>query len=223
MSPDPDAVDAVAADAPASMTAGLILCGALGREVKTLIEKHSWDAEMIGVPAIDHVFPERIAPDVEALIVKWQEEYARIIVVFGDCGSYGALDKLLARYPKIERISGPHCYEFYGGNTFQTLMAEEPGTFLLTDFLVRTCRGLISKSMGLDRFPELRQAYFRNYKRLVCLAQTNNSRLCQKAEEIANDLELPLEIRETGLGPFEVRLAAIINVTSAIHIGQNLV
>ena len=208
--PVPDAVDAAAADVPVSMTTGLILCGALGREVKTLIEKHSWDAEMIGVPAIDHVFPERIAPDVEALIVKWQEKYARIIVVFGDCGSYGALDKMLARYPDIERISGPHCYEFYGGKTFQTLMAEEPGTYILTDFMVRNFRGLISKSMGLDRFPELRQAYFRNYKRVVYLAQTSDSRLRQKAEEIASDLELPLEIRETGYGPFESRLKSLI-------------
>jgi len=211
MSPVPDAVGADAADAQASMTTGLILCGALGREVKTLIEKHSWDAEMIGVPAIDHVFPERIAADVEALIVKWQEEYARIIVVFGDCGSYGALDKMLDNYPNIKRITGPHCYDFFGGKTFQILMAEEPGTYLLTDFMVRTFRGLISKSMGLDRFPELQEVYFRNYKRVVYLAQTNDSRLRQKAEEIASDLELPLEIRDTGYGPFEARLKSLIN------------
>jgi hypothetical protein len=193
------------------MTTGIILCGALGREVKTLIEKYGWDAEMIGVPAIDHVFPNRIAAHVEALIVQWQDKYERIVVAFGDCGSYGELDKVLARYPKIERISGPHCYEFYGGKTFQKLMAEEPGTFLLTDFMVRTFRGLISKSMGLDRFPELRDAYFRNYKRVVYLAQTNDSRLRQKAEKIAADLELPLEIRETGYGPFEARLKSLIN------------
>ena len=169
---------------------------------------------MIGVPAIDHVFPERIAPHVEALIVQWQEKYERIIVAFGDCGSYGELDKLLARYADIERISGPHCYEFYGGNTFQKLMAEEPGTYILTDFMVRTFRGLISKSMGLDRFPELHQAYFRNYKRVVYLAQTNDSGLRQKAEKIAANLELPLEIRETGYGPFEIRLKSLIDNSS---------
>ncbi len=206
-------MDVDAADALDSMTTGIILCGALGREVKTLIEQYGWDAEMIGVPAIDHVFPDRIAPHVEALIVQWQEKYERIIVAFGDCGSYGELDKVLDRYPDIERISGPHCYEFYGGDIFQELMAEEPGTFLLTDFMVRTFRGLISKSMGLDRFPELRQAYFGNYKRVVYLAQTSDSNLRKKAEKIAADLELPLEILETGYGPFEVRLAALMNNT----------
>ena len=30
------------------MTIGLIVCGALGKEVHALIQKHGWDAELIG-------------------------------------------------------------------------------------------------------------------------------------------------------------------------------
>ena len=163
------------------MTTGLIICGALGREVTDIVNKYGWDAEIIGVPAIDHVFPERIAPHVEQRILALREQYDRLIVVYGDCGSMGALDNMLNRYEDIERIAGPHCYEMYGGDLFNDLLAEEPGTYILTDFMVRTFQGLIIKSMGLHRFPELREIYFRNYKRIVYKAQGDDPEYKQKA------------------------------------------
>lgn len=189
------------------MTTGLITCGALAREVRLLIEKHGWDAEIIGVPAVDHVFPERIAPHVEERIQERGDQYQRLIVVYGDCGSKGALDDTLDRYPKIERLAGPHCYDFYGGETFQEIMDQEPGTYFLTDFMVRTFEGLIKKSMGLDRYPDLKEDYFRNYHQVVYFAQTDSPPLQDKAAEIAAYLGLPLRIHYTGLGGLEERLA----------------
>jgi hypothetical protein len=188
----------------------LIICGALGREVTEIVRKNGWDAEVIGVPAIDHVFPERIAPDVEKRILALKEQYEQLIVVFGDCGSGGALDRMLEEHPDIERIRGPHCYEFYGGDDFHAWMEAEPGTFFLTDFMVRTFNGLIMKSMGLDRFPELKKEYFRNYKRLLYLAQSEEDELIERARAIAKYLELPLEIRQTGYGGLENRIAALL-------------
>ncbi len=193
------------------MTTALIICGALGREVLDIVAKHGWDAEVIGIPALDHNYPERIAPHVQERIRELRGQYERLIVVFGDCGSRGALDALLAQYPDIERIPGPHCYEMYGGQTFHDLMAEEPGTFFLTDFLLRGFEGLFVKEMGLDRFPELRDEYFRNYKRVVYLAQNPDPELLDRARAAAEFLQLPLEIRETGYGLLEERLAGLVN------------
>jgi hypothetical protein len=192
------------------MTTGLIICGALGREVVALIKKHGWDAQVIGIPAVDHVFPQRIAPDVEKRILELSEQFDRLIVVFGDCGSRGALDEILARYPDIERIAGPHCYEMYGGELFEQLITEEPGTYILTDFMVRTFQGLILKSMGLHKYPQLKGEYFKNYKRVVFLAQSEDPKLIQKAHKVAAYLELPLEIRYTGFGLLEERLIAMM-------------
>lgn len=192
------------------MTVGLIICGALGREVTEIVHQNDWDAEVIGVPAIDHAFPERIAPDVKKRILALKEQYEKLIVVFGDCGSSGALDRMLEKHPEIERIQGPHCYEFYAGEDFHAWMEAEPGTFFLTDFMVRTFSGLIMKSMGLDRFPELKKEYFRNYKRLLYLAQSEDEELTERAREIAEYLELPLEIRQTGYGGLKKRIAALL-------------
>ncbi|MCB9136598.1 MAG: DUF1638 domain-containing protein [Anaerolineales bacterium] len=192
------------------MTTAFIICGALGREVLDIIRKHEWDAKVMGVAALDHNYPDRIAPDVEKQIAANREKYERLIVVFGDCGSRGALDALLVRFPDIERIEGPHCYEMYGGQTFHDLMEEELGTFFLTDFLLRGFEGLFVKEMGLDRFPQLRDDYFAHYKRVVYLAQNPTPELLAKAQEVADFLRLALEVRVTGYGLLEARLVEMM-------------
>lgn len=192
------------------MTICLIICGALGHEVRDLIERHGWDAEIAAVPAQVHLFPEQIAPKVEARIAELHQQYERLIVVFGDCGSGGALDKALEKYPDIERIAGPHCYEMYGGEQFQALLDEELGTFFLTDFMVRTFNGLILKGMGLDKHPELKEMYFQNYKRIVYLVQKPYPEYVEQARAAAHYLGLPLEIRVTGYNKLEERLKELI-------------
>ncbi len=192
------------------MKTAFIMCGALAREVLVIIDRHGWEVDIVGVPAIDHMYPDRIAPDVEKRFLALREKYDRILVLFGDCGSRGAVDKLVERYD-LKRVDGPHCYEMYGGPSFQALMDEEPGTFFLTDFLVRGFRGTIMKGLGLDRFPSLKEDYFRNYKRLVYLVQQEDPELVKKAGEISSFLNLPLELRHTGFGLLEERLVAMMS------------
>lgn len=184
-----------------------ILCGALAREVIAIVERHDWQVDLVGIPAIDHMYPDRIAPHVEKRFLELRQQYERILIVYGDCGSGGAVDQLIERYG-LDRVAGPHCYEMYAGQGFAQMMDEEPGTFFLTDFLVRGFRGTIMKGLGLDRFPALKDDYFRNYKRLVYLVQKEDPVLLERAAEIADYLELNLEIRPTGYGLLEERLVA---------------
>ena len=186
-----------------------VLCGALAREVIAIARRHGWDVALFGVAASDHMLPMRIAPDVERRLRELIPRFERIVVVYGDCGTSGRLDEVLARY-NVPRIAGPHCYEMYGGAMFDAQMAQDPGVFFLTDFLVRGFEGTIVKGLGLDRFPELRDVYFANYNRLVYLVQQEDAALLAKAREIAGALGLPLELRRTGYGLLEERLAALM-------------
>jgi hypothetical protein len=188
----------------ASPTTLLIACGALAQEITALIRANGWDHFAITcVPAQFHNRPEKIPPAVREKIHGARGKYDKILVVYGDCGSGGQLDDMLAE-EGIERIAGPHCYQFYAGRAdFEAMMDAEPGSFFLTDYLVRHFDLLIIQGLGLDRHPQLRDEYFGNYSKLIYLAQTEDDALVAQARAAAEKLGLTYEYRYTGYGELE--------------------
>lgn len=191
------------------MKTALIACGALAREVIALKKKHDWEVDILAIPALLHNRPDQIPAAVQKRIHQVEEEYERLIVVYGDCGTGGMLDRLLHK-ENVQRVAGPHCYEMYADGTYESLMAEAPGTFFLTDFLVQSFDHLVIEGLGLDRHPELRQDYFQNYTRVVYLVQRDDPALEAKAKWAADQLGLPLEVHKTGYGKLETRLKELI-------------
>jgi hypothetical protein len=179
----------------------LIACGALAREVRALTELNGWThLDLTCLPAKLHNRPERIPAAVRAKIRANRGRYERILVLYGDCGSGGELDRVLAE-EGVERIEGPHCYAFYRGvDAFLAEAEAEPGCFYLTDFLVRHFHRLVIQGLGIDRHPELLPLYFGNYTKLVYLAQTADPDLERKAKAAALRLGLAYEQRTTGYG-----------------------
>jgi hypothetical protein len=177
-----------------------IACGALAREIVALSRGPLGGFDVTCLPAELHNRPERIPEAIRRKIRENRARYEEILVVYGDCGTGGALDVVLAE-ESVTRIAGPHCYAFYAGeDAIAAMMAEEPGSFFVTDFLARHFDRLVVRGLGLDRFPELRGDYFRRYKRLVYLAQTADVDLTARAEAAAARLGLAFERRYTGLG-----------------------
>jgi hypothetical protein len=195
-----------------SRSTALIACGALAREVMAIRDKHGWQADVVGVPALLHNWPDRIPPAVQKRIAELREQYDRLIVVYGDCGTAGKLDEMLAG-EGVERVTGPHCYEMYADGTFAGMMAESPGTYFLTDYLAQSFDHLVIEGMGLDRHPELQEDYFRHYTRVIYLAQRDDPSLLEKAQQAADYLQLPLEVRPAGYGALESRLLALMAQT----------
>jgi hypothetical protein len=64
----------------------------------------------------------------------------------------------------------------------------------------------VIKGLGLDRYPELLETYFGNYKRLVYLAQSRDDGLLEKARKAAERLGLEFEVRYTGFGDLETSI-----------------
>lgn len=186
----------------------LIACGALAREIVDLVESQGWrHMQVTCLPAHYHNTPEKIPEAVRAKIRENRGRFERIHVLYGDCGTGGLLDAVLAA-EGVGRIEGPHCYEFYAGPAaFAALMEAEPGSFFLTDYLVRHFDRLIVEGLGLDRHPELRDDYFGNYRRLVYLAQTDDPALDRAAGAAAARLGLAYERRLTGYGGLAAFLA----------------
>ncbi len=187
----------------------VIACGALAREFLAVVERNGWsNLEITCLPASWHNRPERIPEGVRRKIRAGRGRFERILVLYGDCGTGGLLDRVLEE-EGVERIAGPHCYEFFSGTkAFEGMMEAELGTFFLTDYMVRHFDRLILQGLGLDKRPELRDAYFGNYRKLVYLSQVSEPRLLAKAEEAAERLGLEVEHRHTGVGGLETFLAA---------------
>lgn len=188
----------------------LLACGALAKEIAWLIRNNGWTHLQVRyLPADWHNHPERIAPEIDRRLTDWRKHYTACFVAYGDCGTGGQLDAVLARHG-VERLPGAHCYEFFSGTVvFEQLMDEELGTFFLTDFLVRHFDKLIIKELGLDRHPQLRDMYFGHYQRLVYLTQLPDPELERQAQEAAERLGLAYEQRLTGLDGFAANLSAL--------------
>jgi hypothetical protein len=185
----------------------VIACGALAKELLAAIRLNRWSHLAVTcLPAILHNRPERITDAVRRKIDANRRRYRRILCLYGDCGTGGKLDAMLAE-EGVERIDGPHCYAFYAGlDEFDQMMEEEIGTFFLTDYLVRFFDRLVIEGLGLDRHPELLRDYFGNYTRLVWLAQAPDAELERRARAAAVLLGLPLQKRVTGLRGLEAFL-----------------
>jgi hypothetical protein len=177
----------------------VIACGALAREIAALRRVNGWSAlDVCYLPPQLHNRPERIAAAVQEQIHAQRGRYQRIFVAYGDCGTGGGLDAML-RAEGVERIPGAHCYEFFASpQVFAALADAEPGTFYLTDFLVRHFEHLVTRSLGLDRHPELAPLYFGNYRRVVYLAQSPSEALLATAQSIAAQMGLEFKFQFTG-------------------------
>ncbi len=186
----------------------LIACGALAREILALSRANGWDhIELTCLPAILHNHPDRITRAVRDAVERHRGDFARVFVLYGDCGTGGQLESACAGMG-VEMIRGPHCYSFYEGNDrFEARAEDEFSAFYLTDFLVRQFDAFVWKPLGLDRYPDLREIFFGNYTKLVYQAQTDDAALSAKARDCAERLGLAFERRFTGYGDLETTLA----------------
>jgi len=184
---------------------GVIACGALALHVKAIARRHGWPVDVHPLPPELHNRPELIAPAVAELADELDGDYERLVVAYADCGSRGAVDDV-----GLPRLAGDHCYDVFAGQEVRAAMEEEPGTYFLTDFLARTFDRTVWRSLGLDRHPELRDDYFRHYRRVVYLAQRPTPELRAAAVAAAAKLGLPLEERAVGEGGLERRLEELV-------------
>ncbi|GAB2466128.1 DUF1638 domain-containing protein [Jatrophihabitans fulvus] len=162
------------------------------------------------LPPLLHNQPQRIAGAVETLADELSRAYAHIAVGYADCGTYGALDEVCERRG-FRRLSGLHCYDVFGGaSRVAQLFEAQPGTYVLTDFLVRSFARTVVQELGLDRYPELRDDYFGSYTRVVWLAQQPDDELHALARQAADRIGLPLTVIDTGHAGLERELAALV-------------
>jgi hypothetical protein len=180
----------------------IIACGAIAREILAVKSANGLDhVDLQCLPAIWHVYPEKIVPALREKIAEARAEgFKRIYIGYAECGTQGQLDKLCEE-EGIERIAGPHCYAFFTGTEkFLAECEHEFTAFYLTDLITRQFEAFVIEPLKLDKHPELRDMVFGNYTKIVYLAQTVDLALQEKAKWAADYLKLEYEYRFTGYG-----------------------
>ncbi len=192
------------------MSVGVVACGALALHVREIADRRGWDVDVHPLPPAHHNRPERIAPEVERRLRELAPGHERLVVAYADCGTRGALDEVLEA-AAVSRLAGDTCYDVLARDDVREALEAEPGTYFLTDFLVRTFERSVVRPLGLDRWPELRETYFGAYTRVLWLAQRPSPALRIRAEQAAATLGLPLEVREVGDSGLERALEQLID------------
>jgi Protein of unknown function (DUF1638) len=177
----------------------VIACGALALDVHRIARRRGWEVQVVPVPALLHNHPDRIG----AAVAELSSDRDVMAVAYGDCGTYGGLDGL-------PRLQGASCYEVFARAEVRDALEEEPGTYFLTDFLARTFEHTVWRELGLDRYPELREDYFRHYTRVMWLAQRPTPATRAAAGRAAERLGLPLVECEVGVGGLERELERVL-------------
>jgi hypothetical protein len=213
MSSSPTAPSSTTVSSTSSRSAAdvaVIACGALAQPVAAIIERRGWRAAVHPLPPLLHNQPHLIADEVRGLATSLAFEYASVAVAYADCGTYGAVDAVCDDLG-LRRLPGLHCYDLFAGESrLARFLDEQPGTYLLTDFLVRSFERTVVRELGLDRHPELRSDYFGNYTRVVWLAQEPDAELHALAQAAADRIGLPLTVVETGDARLEAALEDLL-------------
>jgi len=188
----------------------VIACGALGGHVREIAARRGWRIELHCLPALLHNRPGQITIHAERIARGALAAGRRVALAYADCGTYGALDGLCARLG-LRRLPGLHCYDVLAGpSRMREMFDAEPGTYVLTDYLVRSFERTVVAGLGLDAHPELWPDYFRHYRRVVWLAQDRSAALEAQAERVAARFGLPLTVIETGTSRLEAELARLV-------------
>jgi hypothetical protein len=180
------------------MSIGIVACGAIATHIASIQEAHGLDLTIYALPPLLHNSPNKIAGEVDVLLSKIEKKHERCFVAYADCGTYGALDAVVLAH-QVSRLGGNHCYDIFAGESeIKRIMAQTPGTYFLTDFLVKSFHRSVVVELGLDKRPELRDDYFKNYTQVIWLAQNPTAELESQADNAAAIIGLPLEIRIVG-------------------------
>ena len=193
------------------MSVAVIACGAIATHISHILEAEKLDVTIYPLPPLLHNQPAKIAGEVEKTYLEIKDKHSKCAVAYADCGTYGALDTVIEKLG-LERLGGNHCYDILAGKEkIQSIMDADAGTYFLTDFLVKSFHRSVIVELGLDKRPDLRDDYFKHYKKMVWLAQNPTPELTVMAHAAADLIGLELEIDVVGEGTLKEQILELLN------------
>ena len=108
------------------------------------------------------------------------------------------------------KVPGHYCYEMLlGSERFRQLIQEMAGTYFAEKDLILNFEEYCVRPLEL-RDEEMRRHCFGQYQRLLYIRQPSDPNLVPQAGEVAEFLELPLEIKDADYSHLEKELIELL-------------
>ena len=154
-----------------------------------------------------HLKPQELERLLLREIVKAKKRNERIICLYGEC--FPDISEFCKRHGVL-KVPGHYCYEMLlGAERFKELIDEMAGTYFLEEDLIINFEEYCMKPLELED-EEMRKQCFEQYKRLLYVRQPTDADLMPRASELADFLELSLEIRDADYSYLEGKLTELI-------------
>jgi len=182
----------------------VLACGALARELQDVFGANRLgNVTLECLPASLHNTPAKIPGELRTRLARRAASFDRVMVGYADCGTAGEIDAVCAEFDAV-RLPGAHCYDFYAGRAnFAAMHDADPTAFYLTDYLVRHFDRIVIGGLGIDRHPQLLDAYFGNYRKVIYLSQVEDPNMVGAGQAAAARLGLSFEHHPSGYGELE--------------------
>lgn len=159
------------------------------------------------LPGRLHLNPAELKKCLMREVRKAQRRGDRIICLYGDC--FPDIGHFCEQHG-IMKVTGYSCHEFFlGSKRFKKLLDDVTGTYFIEEGLITNFEDYCMKPLELHD-EEMRRQFFQHYKRLLYVRQPSDPELLSKASEIAQLLELSLEVEDTDYSCLEEELLKLL-------------
>ena len=159
------------------------------------------------MPSYLHLRPRELKSRLEEKIVSAREADERVVCLYGEC--FPGINELCHKLGAT-KVPGDYCYEMLlGSERFHQLIEEMAGTYFAEKDLITHFQEYCVRPLELQD-QKMRKYCFERYRRLLYVRQPSDPNLISQAGEMADFLELSLDVRDADYSHLERTLMALV-------------
>ncbi len=186
----------------------IIACGVFRPALEQLhLARRYPNVRVSYLPPVLHIRPKQLEEHLRRRVMIAAKRRERLVCLYGDCfPDIGEFCRLRG----IAKVTGHNCYEILlGADLFGRLVDETAGTYFLERELILNFREYCIEPLELHD-EQVRKWCFEHYHRLLYVRQPGDPDLVPRACELADFLELSLDIRDADYSHLERRLVEVL-------------
>jgi len=171
------------------------------------LEERYPNVRLTYMPSYLHLRPQELKSRLEEKLISAREGNERVVCLYGEC--FPGIDELCQQLGAA-KVPGDYCYEMLlGSERFHQLIEEMAGTYFAEKDLITHFQEYCVRPLELQD-QKMRKYCFDHYRRLLYVRQPSDPNLISQAGEMADFLELSLDVRDADYSHLERTLVELV-------------